>query len=259
MPNKIAIPSAPTQEPHPGTVYPMNRKCKPFGFRILFLSLATPCFIPTTSSATEIAAPFADEIHNFSVDDEIYTPPPCAVLFVGSSSIRFWTKIESDFPKLRIIRRGYGGSTIADANFYFERIVSRYLPEKIVFYAGENDINGGATPEAVFSEFQRFMELKTRALGATPVYFVSIKPSKARTNDFAAQTAANALVSACAESRADLVFVNVASPMMENGAPKNIFISDNLHINAQGYAIWKKEIGRALRKADASKSPNCRD
>ena len=32
----------------------------------------------------------------------------------------------------------------------------------------------------VVADFQKFMDLKTAALGDTPVYFISLKPSKLR-------------------------------------------------------------------------------
>lgn len=200
---------------------------------------------------------FAEEISVFGVEDEIYPPAPCATLFLGSSSIRFWFRLAQDFPKREIIRRGFGGSTIADANYYFDRIVAPYHPRAIVFYAGENDINAGESPEGVLDDLETFLAKKTAALGDTPVYFISIKPSKARLDDLPKQTEANRLIAALAARRADLVYVDVASAMLENGAPKDIFISDNLHMNHTGYAIWRNIIGKALRDAPASKAPNC--
>ena len=50
-------------------------------------------------------------------------------------------------------------------------------PRAIVFYAGENDIDAGKSVSQMLSDFDTFMELKVRALGATPVYFISLKPS----------------------------------------------------------------------------------
>jgi hypothetical protein len=37
------------------------------------------------------------------------------VLFVGSSSIRFWKSLPKDFPKYHVINRGFGGSQIEDS------------------------------------------------------------------------------------------------------------------------------------------------
>ncbi len=216
---------------------------------ILITLVATPCAMAQER--------FAEELHAFEVDDEIFEKPECATLFVGSSSIRFWTTLQQDFGRMPTIRRGYGGSTIADTNRNFDRIVAAYRPRRIVYYAGENDINAGMSPEGVLADFEAFMDMKTRALGDAPVFFISVKPSKARINDLPAQTRANARIAALANERADLVFVDVASAMMENGALKDIFISDNLHMNARGYKIWRSKISAALRNEKASKADYC--
>lgn len=201
---------------------------------------------------------FSEEIHLFDVEDEIYPPADCSILFVGSSSIRFWFRLAADFPKSHVIRRGYGGSTVADTNFYFDRIVARYRPRQIVFYAGENDVNMGKSPEDVLGDIRTFMDKKTAALGLTPVFYVSIKPSKARAADFEAQSRANSLVAEFAANRSDMVYVDVASAMMENGAPRDIFIDDGLHMNSAGYEIWREIIARALKREKISKAPYCK-
>jgi lysophospholipase L1-like esterase len=200
------------------------------------------------SRAEEVAGvePFAPEIHLFDVEDEVYPPTACGSLFIGSSSIRFWFRLDDAFPSKNIIRRGFGGAAIGDVNYYFDRLVSRYRPREIVFYAGENDINAGKSPEDVFAEFKKFMEKKAAVLGDTPVYFVSIKPSVARIGDFDAQSRANRIISNYAKRRTDLVFVDVASRMMENGQPKAIFVSDRLHMSAAGYEIWRAALVEAF-------------
>lgn len=222
----------------------------------LLAALAGGAAAAPTMAAVE--APFAEEIHVFNVEDEAFPPAACATLFVGSSSIRFWFTLATDFPKHKIIRRGYGGSTIADANFYFDRLVAFYRPREIVFYAGENDIDAGRSPEEVLAEFRAFLAKKTEALGDTPVYFVSIKPSKARYSELAAQTAANALIAGLAAERNDVIYVDVASPMLTAGAPKDIFISDGLHMTHEGYAIWRDRIGKALARSRDLHAPVCK-
>jgi len=204
--------------------------------------------------AEEVARvePFMSEIHLFDIEDEVYPPAACGSLFVGSSSIRFWFRLGDAFPSKNVIRRGFGGASIADVNYYFDRLVSRYSPREIIFYAGENDINSGMPPEAVFAEFAKFMEKKSTALPDTPVYFVSIKPSIARAGDFNAQSRANKMVSDYAERRSDLAFVDVASRMMEDGQPKAIFIGDSLHMSAEGYEIWRAALTDAFQDEKTS-------
>ena len=87
-------------------------------------------------------------------DADAKTPPPKhAVVFVGSSSIVKWTSLAEDFPGVKVVNRGFGGSQLADSVEYVDRIVIPYEPRVVVLYAGDNDIKAGKTPEAVPSRF----------------------------------------------------------------------------------------------------------
>lgn len=203
-------------------------------------------------------APFASEMYTFYVQDAHTPPEACRTVFIGSSSIRFWLSLDEDFPDVDPLNRGFGGSQISHAIGYFDRLLTPHAPKEIVFYSGENDLNAGLTPEQVLSRFQTFLELKTSRLGDAPVYFLSIKPSYARWAQWSAQQRANQLIAAYAETRTDLHFIDVSSPMIdESGAPKPIFISDQLHMNPAGYAIWTGVLGPILSNAERPVRTGC--
>jgi hypothetical protein len=202
-------------------------------------------------------APFASEIYNFFVQDELFPPTECRTVFTGSSSIRFWLTLQDDFANLEPLNRGFGGSEITHLIGYFDILLSRHQPREIIFYAGENDLNAGANPAEMAARFDVFMDLKTERLGDAPVYFLSVKPSYARLDELAAQTNANALIEAYAETRDDLTFVDIATPMMDGDVPKQIFISDELHMNLDGYGIWTETLGAILSDPDRPKRTGC--
>jgi len=211
---------------------------------------------PTISTAPipfNANAPFASEIYNFFVQDELFAPTTCRTVFTGSSSIRFWYTLDEDFPELAPLNRGFGGSEITHLIGYFDILLTRHQPREIIFYAGENDINAGASPAEVAARFEVFMDMKTERLGDAPVYFLSAKPSFARLGQLGAQREANALIEAAAEVRDDLIYVDIATPMMEGDVPKPIFISDQLHMNLDGYAIWTETLGGLLSDPDRPK------
>ena len=56
---------------------------------------------------------FAKDIKTFAVWDSKNTFPENAILFVGSSSVRYWSTATA-FPDRPIINRGFGGSEISD-------------------------------------------------------------------------------------------------------------------------------------------------
>lgn len=203
---------------------------------------------PAITAELPTAAPFREEILRFAELDRESPPPACPVLFVGSSSIRLWSSLNEDMAPLPVLNRGFGGSTIAQSNMYFDRIVAPYRPRAIVFYAGENDLDGGQSPAAVAAEFARFMDLKRSRLGATPVFYISAKPSKARYAQLDRQTQLNAAIRRLAGASKDLTFIDVVMPMLRDGQPQDLYVEDGLHMNAAGYAIWRGLVRNALAK-----------
>lgn len=194
----------------------------------------------------------------FAAADARAMPPKCGFLFVGSSSIRFWRTLEEDFPDRAAINRGFGGATVAEVNWYFDQTVKPYKPQAIVFYAGENDLNAGKTPEQVYADFELFMRLKEHALGSTPVWYISAKPSKLRLAQMPAQNDLNARIEALADRRNDLAYIDVASAMLKpDGSPKDIFVEDDLHMTPEGYEIWTPIVDAALDAGQQAKAPGC--
>ncbi len=195
---------------------------------------------------------FAAEIAAFSAADESHIDP-CAIAFVGSSSIRLWRALDTDMAPFTVVNRGFGGATIADVNYYFDALLGDGTPRAIFFYAGENDIADGQAPADVVASFRRFLDLKSEALGATPVFFISLKPSRQRFGQIGAQREVNHAIHRLARSRDDLRFVDVASAMMAHGEPRDIFIEDGLHMNADGYAIWTRILRPLVARAVRSR------
>lgn len=203
--------------------------------------------------------PYADEIAAFVKEDAAAPAPLCRTLFVGGSSIARWTDLAQDF-RFPVVRRGFGGATIGDVNHWFDRVVVQPRPARIVFYAGENDIDDNRSPEEVLASFKAFLERKDKALGATPVWFVAIKPSPARWHEFARQTEANRLVAQLVAARSDLSFVEIVPQMLSNGRPRaRLFGDDQLHMTRAGYALWTEAISKALASRPLNTLPGCED
>ncbi|MEI7035193.1 SGNH/GDSL hydrolase family protein [Fulvimonas yonginensis] len=180
------------------------------------------------------------DIAAFEAADRAHPPPAGAVLFVGSSSIRMWHGLAADFPGRRVINRGFGGSRIADATFYADRILAPYHPRAIVLYAGDNDLAEGCTPQQVRDAFAAFVR-RARALDpGVPVAFVAIKPSVARQALLPRIRRANALVRDYARGQHGVAYLDVFTPMLgRDGQPQSKWFGpDGLHMNRQGYALW---------------------
>ena len=196
------------------------------------------------------AGKFDKEIAAFVEADRTNPPPKQAVLFVGSSSIRMWANLAEDFPDLKTINRGFGGSQISDVIENIERVVLPYSPAKIVFYAGDNDIAAGKSPEQILKDYQSFVGLVRKQLPNTPVYFLSIKLSRARWHLSDKGKEANRLIQEFSRKGPKLKFIDVATPLLdEKGEPEeSLFLEDKLHLNRKGYETWQPIVARALQE-----------
>lgn len=184
-------------------------------------------------------ARFDREIEAFNRWDAKNTPAADPVVFVGSSSIRFWNTAER-FPDLPILNRGFGGAHISDVNHFLEETVTRYSPSIVVFYAGDNDMGAGKSEEVVVADYGEFIEGVWASSPETQIVFIPIKPSLARWQLWPDMESANRLVRQFSSKDSRLHYVDLATPMLGNdGRPRpELFISDGLHMTAQGYDVW---------------------
>lgn len=202
----------------------------------------------TPDARVEPPPPFEDEIRAFEAADRATPPPKNPILFTGSSSIRLWKTLAQDFPRHTVLNRGFGGSHIADALRYVNRIVIPYAPRAIVFYAGGNDIHAGKAPAEVAADFVAFARAVHARLPRTRIAYVSIAPNPARWAEVDRVRDVNARIAAFTRSDPRLSFIDVFPHMLgPDGKPRpDIFGPDKLHMNATGYALWTRLLGPRL-------------
>jgi hypothetical protein len=166
------------------------------------------------------------------------------VVFYGSSSIRMWDSLETDFPQFEVINLAFGGSTLAACCWFFERVVPRWEPDIIVLYAGDNDLGDGRHPEEVYLNFIYISGLIEKHFGPIPVAFISVKQSIARLNLYNSIQFTNKIIQEkIALSYPNYTFVDIIEKMKTKGSiDKTLFEPDGLHLSPKGYKVWKKEL-----------------
>lgn len=206
----------------------------------------------TVNSIHAQHAPFFNEIQQFKKQDSASFPPKNAIVFVGSSSFRKWQDVQSYFPGYTIINRGFGGSVLPDVIRYANDIIIPYHPKQVLVYCGDNDLASSdtITPAIVASRFKQLFNIIRAKLPATTITYVSIKPSPSRYRLMAKMIDANKKIETFLKSQKNTSFIDVFHPMLlDNGkAIPSIFLEDSLHMNAKGYAIWKKAIEPKLKR-----------
>jgi len=189
------------------------------------------------------------EIEKFTQADALKAPAQGAVVFVGSSSIRRWSSLATDFPEINLLNRGFGGSELPDSVFFADRIVIPYAPRLVVVYAGENDLQAGKSAESVLATFQAFHTKIHAALPKTKIIFLAIKESPSRAKIREKVLLANRLITDDCTKDPRLTFVDVATPMLDaKGQTRpELFIEDQLHMKPAGYVIWTKVLAPYLK------------
>jgi len=195
---------------------------------------------------------FEPEIEQFEASDKTNPPPRNAVLFIGSSSIRFWKDLGRSFPGHQIIQRGFGGSELSDSVEFADRIVIPYQPRLIFLYAGDNDLANGKSPQQVFADFAAFAKKVHARLPKTVIAYIAIKPSLARQKLIHEIKTANDLIKTFVKPSSTLIFVDVFKPMLRSDdTPRpELFVQDGLHLNEQGYALWTSVLKPVIDRID---------
>jgi lysophospholipase L1-like esterase len=202
------------------------------------LALLVSAPIPLQAPATAQDDKWAKEMAAFDEQDRS-DPAIGGVVFVGSSSIRLWD-LKKSFPDVPALNRGFGGSEIPDSVAHVDLLVIRHKPRIVVFYAGDNDIAAGRTPQQVFDDYKAFVTKIHAALPTTKIAFVAIKPSILRWALVDKIRAANTLVREYAATDDRLGFVDVDGPMLgwDEKPRKDLFVADGLHMTPKGYELW---------------------
>jgi lysophospholipase L1-like esterase len=194
-------------------------------------------------------------VRAFASQETKSAAPANAILFVGSSSIVKWETLRQDMAPLTVINHGFGGSTMGDLVHWLEPVVLKYRPRAVVLYEGDNDVGQyQAKPEQVLEQFKRLVSQIHAELPETRIYFLAIKPSVLRWAAWPIMMRTNELVRAMSSEDDLLVYVDVASPMLdERGQPRaDLFEADQLHMNARGYELWSVVLKPILLKREGS-------
>ena len=216
----------------------------------------------TRKAARTHAAPTVEErwresLDAFTAADTTRAPHAGGVVFVGSSSIRLWAGLESQFGSTRVVKRGFGGSRMTDCARYADRLVVAYQPRLVVVYAGDNDLAEGRSPQQVLESFQEFVERVRAELPDTRIAYLSIKPSPRRAALMPVARATNALIRDYSAITPNLDFIDIYSKMLDaQGAPRaDLFLADALHLNPAGYAVWTSVIAGHLGDGGPQRAP----
>lgn len=167
------------------------------------------------------------------------------LVFYGSSSIRLWENLTTEFKEYKPINLGFGGSTLAACTWFFERVFENVnKAEAVVIYAGDNDLGDGRHPEEVVLFFESLLSKIRDRFGDIPCSFISIKPSINRWQLSGSIRYANSNIKELTLKDKNFHYIDVYDDMLdENGNPNGAyFVEDGLHLSKEGYQLWLKKL-----------------
>ncbi|MDA1244883.1 MAG: GDSL-type esterase/lipase family protein [Proteobacteria bacterium] len=226
--------------------------------RLLYAGLAASVFALLSLQALAQSAldptRFENRIKTFEAADHQNPPPKGAIVLTGSSSIALWNdQAQAALAPLTVISRGFGGSVMADVLHYIDRVAIAYEPRAIVIYGGDNDTAYGIPLEVIVSQFEQTVAKIHKALPATRIYVLSVKPSVLRKEVWGNAVELNKRLQNVAHHDPLVYYVDVATSLLNDDGTvmTDIFVADNLHLNDLGNSIWGASIKAALMPREA--------
>jgi hypothetical protein len=223
---------------------------------LLFLLSILSCFPLEEYRELPEVKDWEKEIEKFEKLDQTEHYPDDAVIFAGSSSIRLWSTLAKDMAPYKVIQRGYGGAKLSDYAVYADRIFSPHNCSAMVLFIA-NDITGGTndkSPEDVRKLFSIIHKTFRHDHAGVPVFYIEVTPTRSRWKAWPQINQGNELVRKWCENHSNTYFIGTDTAFLNSsGEPKEeLFISDKLHLNADGYRVWtniiKGELDKILKK-----------
>lgn len=124
---------------------------------------------------------------------------------------------------------------------------------------GENDIVHGVPAEQVARKFRELFATLQAEDPDLRIYFLSIKSTTARWSVWAECVRADRLIEISCERHPQLVYIDVASPLLDSDGlvRDDLFQPDGIHLNRDGYLLWRDAIRPVLVSAEESFEYSC--
>ena len=174
---------------------------------------------------------------------------PCAVWFVGSSTIARWDSMHHDMAPWHTENRGVGGALIDELTERFERDRLQGAPGTMVVYVGDNDLAAGQTTDEVAAALFAFIASIHTRMPDTRLVVLGVKPSPARWGLRGAQLRLDGLLRDRFGAVPRTSFADVGPSLLVDGRPGPFFVEDGIHLNEAGYRTWGGAVRRAVEAA----------
>ena len=181
------------------------------------------------------------------------------IVFYGSSTIRLWVQLPKDLSPHNVINLGFGGSSYAWCLRYFNILFDTITPQRIIFYAGENDLGEGLTIQQVLDNFRMLVEKAKLTFPKAKISVISIKPSPNRKRLSKKFIELNSMYKKYISSIEGGTYIDLYHPMLNQmgSIRSELYLSDGLHLSRLGYEIWSSVLKKFLN-VQKKNEQNCK-
>lgn len=187
-------------------------------------------------------SPFESEVRRLGAGIDSLGWASGATVWTGSSTIRLWSSLAQDFPGKPFINTGFGGSKASDLEKYLFPLVIRFEPKEVFIYEGDNDLWTGIAPQEIINSLDRIVSRIQLAVPQAKIYLIGAKPSPSRWSKKELYQVFNQQLEKYCQSKEGVTFIATWAPLTdsEGNARPELYIKDQLHLNADGYVVWAK-------------------
>lgn len=209
------------------------------------------CFIGISLESINAQTKWERELNYFKELDARNGVTKGEILFIGSSTFTLWKDVNDYFPGYKIVNRAFGGSKMREVLQHFDMLVKTYEPKQVVVYEGDNDLSWAEySVDEYMKDMRCFVRLVQINFPKTKISIVSIKPSPSKSEKTLEKfrDANSRLKEFCFQNNIDYINTYDAMLNKDGSIKKEIFKSDMLHMNPDGYKIWKEVLSPYLIK-----------
>ncbi len=170
-------------------------------------------------------------------------------VFYGSSTIRLWHHLKSDFKHLNILNLGFGGAYISSISKYFADLTAINQPKSIVLYLGGNDLTLDISDDSIIKKTQEIIIRINCKFPNAIIFNISIKPSLERINQMDSILKINKHMTNFCKKNSFVNQVDLFDELIVGGKiSKEYFLQDGLHLNSLGYEKLKSVLNKNFNK-----------
>lgn len=186
--------------------------------------------------------PFEAEVRQLSTHLDSVGWRPGSTVFTGSSTIRMWGSLSEISAGEAVLNTGFGGSKATDLERYLFPLVLKYDPKRVFIYEGDNDLWAGVPTGEILQSLKQIVSRIHLVNPQIEIILIGAKPSPSLWEKKENYLAFNQLLRTYCDQVEQVSYLDTWQALTdEKGNPRpELYIQDQLHLNASGYLIWNQ-------------------